>query len=101
MQKDPTLCAGSFLHLLMRKSYSPCFVPHSLQNFEPAGSAAPHFTQEIVCAPVSILAPHSVQNFALVRFAAPHFGQANFWPPALSFFDWFIALVIAPAIALP
>src|ERR1700680_1302993 len=52
----------------------PSLVPHSAQNFAPAGFCALQFGQATV---EVIAAPQSLQNFAEGAFFAPHFGHAT------------------------
>src|SRR6266566_3167508 len=77
--------------------------PHSLQNLAPAWSLAPHFTQGTPDAPTSTFAPHSLQNFDEEEVAAPHFGHliVAVLPVLAPDACGFIALDMAPAIALP
>src|SRR5918911_46434 len=83
-----------------------CLAPHSLQNFAPACSCAPHLTQGTVCVATSSFAPHSLQNLPAPTLAAPHFGHLTVAapappPPCGCCCGWVMAFAICPTIWLP
>ena len=58
-------------------SFTGAFMPHSGQNFVPAGIGFPQLVQK---ASVACLAPHSGQNFAPAAICAPHALQKRALP---------------------